>query len=136
MSEYKSLEEAYAAVCKERDRLNDFQNSQCARLLAKVNDLEKQLHESKSEWISVNDRLPDRTINTTFEIYSKPLLFTDKIENIYIGDCFAPIGQNNLRWEGYDIESLVDSSVYSDNPDMDIVEEVTHWIPLPEVPHD
>ena len=116
MSEYKSLEEAYAAVCKERDRLNDFQNSQCARLLAKVNDLEKQLHESKSEWISVEDKLPNPLENVL--VYSPMDVFPYLITSGFCG-----ITGSGTYWYcgGHGKVNIKDNVI-------------THWMPLPEPP--
>ena len=84
----------------------------------------------KGEWVSVNERLPD-FLNWKEDSYSDSFLITDGT-SISIGciECYAdkmithdgPIINSDLGWGAAWID------------DMSLISDVTHWMPLPDVP--
>lgn len=93
--------------------------SQCfGRPLDEVLDLIR----TKQEWISVDDRLPDKELNE-FRNGNENLLYPCLV---FIKHSFLSNGYINKAW-------YMGSKFVEQNTD-DITEVVTHWMPLPEPP--
>ena len=110
---YDTLQQAYAAVCKERDEL-------ACKYRKALDDLVKQSHETKSEWISVKDRLPDKKCMCL--VYAPHYFGQTHICNDVAYSTFQPNykqpwsivrGGHGNAWRPW---------------------EITHWMPLPEPP--
>ena len=76
----------------------------------------------KQEWISVEDRLPDKELNE-FRNGNENLLYPCLV---FIKHSFLSKGYINKAW-------YMGSKFVEQNTD-DITEVVTHWMPLPEPP--
>lgn len=75
--------------------------------LIEIQRLENEL--KKHEWISVNDRLPDKYVNVLVYTECKDIFTAAAVET----------GAESIKWE--------DDYGYLDD-------DVTHWMPLPEPP--
>lgn len=96
------------------ERLNDFDQTQSKKMLEKLQKAQEELDEMKrSGWIGVKDRLPKQTDPGT-----KVIFITEK-SGVYVG-CYYESDACH-KFDGW-------YSAFAR------IENVTHWMPLPEPP--
>ena len=94
------------------EELNNFTDSQCARLLEKLQEAEKAI----PRWISVEERLPD--------FYETVLVIASGKPKKNIALDHAIMTAVHYESDGWELDEFPEF----ENP------EVTHWMPLPELP--
>lgn len=93
------------------DRLNDFEHSQCAKLLEEIGRLRAELEQVKAErWVPVSEEMP---------VAKQAVLIC------YCGNVIPAVRDMSILHRGW--WSTVDLICYPEN-------KVTHWMPLPEPP--
>ena len=104
-------------------------NEKCAHLLNDAADAIEELLAAVPHWISVEERLPEFVMNNSGCVCTTKLLFRTEHKTIHIG--YAIRTYHNIETvEGY--ECIVVDRWYDQSGDM--IEDVTHWMPLPEPP--
>lgn len=96
------------------EELNDFTDSQCARLLKKLQEAEKAI----PRWISVEERLPD--------FYETVLVIASGKPKKNIALDHAIMTAVHYESDGWGLDEF---------PEFE-TPEVTHWMPLPEPPEE
>lgn len=94
------------------EKLNNFTDSQCARLLEKLQEAKKAI----PCWISVEERLPDDSAAVLVVASGRP--------KKHIALDHAIMTATHYDRDGW----VLDEFPEFENP------EVTHWMPLPELP--
>ena len=105
--------------------------SQAADMLEK---LAAEKDEKKPEWISVKDRLPEKTepVNVTW-VNHCPAPYYSKIKNVEQTATAVYFGG---KWYWYSVVcvNMLEEYGRNDADSIDVNIEITHWMPLPNPP--
>jgi hypothetical protein len=99
--DYKEYMECVCNACLKQDWKRSIENPKLKQHIAEL--------EVQSQWVSVEDRLPEKGLFKMYLIKLKPMIMRVEEDEIVIDLYFS-------RWENHESD------------------EVTHWMPLPKPP--
>lgn len=112
---FKNCRYCFDGNCASADK---YENCKLTDLHCEIAKLTVDLDNAKSEWISVDERLPK--YNTSVLVY-RPTMAMPIVADTYYGW----YGEDDERW--YEGWSLYGKNLKGENV-------ITHWMPLPEPP--